>query len=256
VAGSAAATPSPAARPAAETTAHAADSGTSGASGPADSAQSYAPPSAPPQPVRSALPADEKTIVIGEEPQPNVPADQAAARLAQQADTIPPERPRLAAEVEAIPDFGQGPRKKARVLVAVGLVALVGVGAVVAMTGGDEAPSASPETEVTSESAKPEKAPAGEPVDTNPEQPESEASEPETDEATSKEAEAAAQAEAEAAAAQAKPAALAPKPVKQTYRPAPKKAPAPKKTSTAPRKAAKPKQPKATSKTIVRDAPF
>src|SRR5690606_39158562 len=132
VAGSAAATPSPAARPAAETTAHAADSGTSGASGPADSAQSYAPPSAPPQPVRSALPADEKTIVIGEEPQPNVPADQAAARLAQQADTIPPERPRLAAEVEAIPDFGQGPRKKARVLVAVGLVALVGVGAVVA----------------------------------------------------------------------------------------------------------------------------
>ena len=223
--------------------------------------QSYAPPVAPPPPLGSS-PTNEKTIVI-DDASSRTPEEEArvvATRLAQRADTLPPQRPRL--EIEIPPEFQ---RSGKRGLWVVGALSVVIVGGALFMlnSGNDTSPKPEEPSATAVKAVTPEPKPA-------PEQPvaAAQAVDEAADEAPGADADSESPSGVDATASS--PTAVAP-----VAKPKAVSAPANKPVTTAPKKPAsttttttKPtatppskttkvkKPPRPASKTIVRDAPF
>ena len=226
--------------------------------------RTYAPPSAPPQSAASAMQTEERSIVVEGESaayprHEHEEADAAAARLAQHADTIPPERPRLS-DLDIPPDFKARSGKKVGLWIGAVLAVSIGIGAAVSLSDGG-APD--PATHAEKESAPDLKAAVTTAADAKQaeraQESQPEAAEDAVENTDSAQADAATDApiegtEREAAKPRVAPAAARAKKIAAPT--APKQAAAPKPTPAPARKATKPKKPKTKSKTIVRDAPF
>ena len=250
-----AAAPEPAAAPSLQPAPVIATAGTANGSAPA-----YAPPSAPPQSSGSGPQPEERSVVVEDESvvTRSNEAEAAAARLAQHADTIPPERPRLV-DLDVPPDFKAVTRKKLGLWIGAVLV-LGGIGAAVALSGGaavdpgvqaEQAPDLKAAVTTAANTKHAEPAPEPEP------EPKPADQALETADATAAEAQASAPAQDKPGVPpQSISAPVAPRPQKVATPVAPKPTAGQKVAPTPVRKTTKAKKPKAKSKTIVRDAPF
>jgi hypothetical protein len=208
-------------------------------------------------------PTNEKTIVIddGSSRTPEDEAQVMAKRMAQRADTLPPQRPRL--EIEIPPEL-QRRSGKTGLWIAGALSLLIGVGAVFALSGGADVPPLAAEKSAEVKAVMPEPTPAAQkPAAAEPGAGETEApsdvaaSDVPTDAAAEGSTPSEASEPVASAPVAAKPNAGSTPVSKPATTAAKKPTTTTKPTAPPPSKTAKVKKPtKPTSKTIVRDAPF